>query len=172
MSAGGNFSAWITSTFACAAASASSRLRASITSFFSGALFRRRAATLSRGSSGQKVRCSGKSRSVSDRPSRCMVAPPARMAATEKAFVPGVFFLVQATQISGATARAASTMSRAADATPDQVDQGLRHFPAAQQRARRTSCAQDFGARGEELAVLRETFDPGASEFKDRRRFG
>ena len=42
-------------------------------------------------------------------------------AATAKRFVPGMFFRVQATVMSGETAFAASTMARAPVATPDQT---------------------------------------------------
>ena len=90
----------------------------------------------------------GKDEMVSDSPCRCMTAPPALTAATAKFFTPGVFFRVQATQMSGAAARAAATMSRAAVATPDQIS--IRVWATFQPRSkrRRGPRAAGFGAPG------------------------
>ena len=109
---------------------------------------------------------------VSDRPSRCISAPPARIAATEKFLRPGVFFRVQATAMSGATARAAvdDFARRRRHAGPD-LDQGLRHFPAAQQRASLTLSAEKFLARRQGLAILDQPLHRGAGHFENFRRF-
>ena len=58
---------------------------------------------------------------VSERPARCAMAPPALIAASAKARVPGAVLRVQATTTSGEALRAASTMARAPVATPDQI---------------------------------------------------
>ena len=55
-------------------------------------------------------------------------------------------------------------------AGPD-LDQGLRHFPAAQQRASLTLGAEKFLARRQGLAVLDQPFDRGAGHFENFRRF-
>ena len=143
ISAAGNFSAWMTSKPATAAATACSIEVTSMTSRFSGAERRNRSATAASGMSPRKARCSGNTRIVSDRPSRCMIAPPALTAATANCFAPGTFLRVQATAMSGFTVRAARTIAWASVATPDQISIRvcatfqLRSKPAAAPSARR-----------------------------------
>jgi hypothetical protein len=97
ISAGANFASWITSNPTPAARMASSAVATSTTNLFSGAARLSFSINPTNGSLPRKAQCSGKSSTVSDKPSRCMTAPPALTAATAKRLVPGTLLRVHAT---------------------------------------------------------------------------